>query len=419
MNTRDTACPLIHRHRSRRRFLGETLALATGLYAGLGLRDARAADFLEALGAARPIMGPPGIAPSQAAVRGLILGPGTFVRPDNGFDHFLCVVDLDAVTGQTYTLHRLPLDFFGHGVVFDPRYPERAVVLQKKGEGACEVDLRAGTVLRPIETAADRKFYGHGAFSPDGALLYCTETIEAAGYRGLVSVRDARSHEQLGAFPSHGASPHDCQLIDDGRVLVITNGGGPRGGTAPSVTYVDVKTEKLIEKLEFATPDINAGHLAISARGDLAVVSAQRDGLPPETSPGGISLRPAGGTWHTLTQPASLLSRLYGETLSVCIDEAHGVVAATTPVGNRLTFWDMASGRLLREYGAHNPRGVTLTRDGGHFVVSYDKPPHLSLISTETLDKTANLDLAGTGMSGSHIFTTVLPVGDPASTPRA
>ena len=110
-----------------------------------------------------------------------------------------------------------------------------------------------------------------------------------------------------------------------------------------------------------------------------------------------------------MTQPEEVVSRLPGETLGLCIDENRGVVAATTPMANALTFWDMVSSELLRHYPAHNPRGVTLTADGRFFALSYEKPPHISLIATDSLEKAADLDVQGTGMSGSHIINYNLP----------
>ena len=63
--------------------------------------------------------------------------------------------------------------------------------------------------------------------------------------------------------------------------LVIANGGEPiHGPTRASVTYVEVATHRLLDKFEFQNPELTAGHLALTAKGDLAVVSAPRDGLP-------------------------------------------------------------------------------------------------------------------------------------------
>ena len=52
-----------------------------------------------------------------------------------------------------------------------------------------------------------------------------------------------------------------------------------------------------------------------------------------------------------------------------------------------------------------NPRGVALSKDGRHFVLSYGKPPQVTLISTASLEPEAGSDLIYTGMSGSHVLT--------------
>ena len=400
---------------TRRDLLQQALVLTAGMVAGFTGRRARAAGMLETFSPAMPREPSWPLKQVAQPELGLIIGPGTVLRPDGSPFYFLSIIDLDATGGPDYALHRIPLGFFGHGVVPDPTHPERAAVFQKKGKGACEVDLVAGEVLRPIETAANRRFYGHGAFSRDASLLFATETIVEGDFDGLIAVRDAQTHEDLGEFPTYGSSPHDCVLIDEGRVLAITNGGGPRGGVAPSVTYVDVESQKLLEKLEFSTPDINAGHLAISADGDLAVISAQRDGLKPYENTGGVTLRPKGGEFTTMSSPQDVVGRMFGETLSLCIDEQRRIVAATTPIANLLTFWNLDTGELVRHYAAHNPRGISLSLDRRHYVLSYEKPPQLSLLSTESLEQVGGADLMQTGMSGSHILNYSLPPGLRAS----
>lgn len=367
--------------------------------------------MLEPFGSATPRIPAQGSKLVQTAepIFGLILGPGKNIQPDGSPGHFISVIDMDAIGGPEYMLNQIQMPFFGHGIVPDPVNPELASVFQKKGAGACEVDLKNLEMTRIIETAANRRFYGHGAYSPDGSLLYCTETVLDEDFKGLIAVRDAKSHEELGEFPTFGSSPHDCWLIDAGKTMVVTNGGGPLDGDVPSVTYIDVASQKLLEKLEPQNERINAGHLAISSAGDLAVISAPREGLSHRHNTGGISLRAAGGEFKTLTEPGDLLSRLVGETLSLAIDEQRGIVATTTPISNALTFWDISTGKLVEYFPAHNPRGVALTQDGSHFVVSYEKPPHVSMIAADTLTKVADVDLQWTGMSGSHIVSYSLP----------
>jgi len=302
----------------------------------------------------------------------------------------------------------IPLEFHFHGFVPNPKVPARAILFEKHGPGACEVDLAAGKVLRAITPSADRSFYGHGAYTADGGVLYATETRRDG--TGLITIRDGRTFALIGELPTFGARPHDCRLIDGGATLVVTNGGGKLDDAepAPSVTYIDLRAQKLIERLEFSTSRINAGHLDIGPRGELAIVSAPRRGLPVSEH-GGLTIRNADKRFVTVTEPAATTGKMVGEVLSVCIHGASGVVGVTTPDGNLLSFWDMKTRRLLKHVDVDSPRGIALTADERHFVVSCGKLPHLDYYKTEGLTLDPKKTAADVRLTGSHIYTHRLP----------
>jgi uncharacterized protein len=349
-------------------------------------------------------LGVVGCARMPRSRKGTVLGTGRFLDKDTGqTTYLLALFDLDR--GGTKTVR---MTFFGHGFAADPKAPHRGVIFEKKGPGCCEVDLASGTVVRPIATAANRAFYGHGAFSADGQLLFATENrLDAKD--GLIAVRDGRTLRELGQFPTHGKSPHDCQLIDAGRTLAITNGGGriddSSAEAAPSVTFVEVHSAKLLERLTFETPRINAGHLALNRRRDLVTISAPRDGLPT-SDPGGVTVRSRGSAFATMTEPREVVTRMVGETLSLCIDEGSSVVAATNPDGNLVTFWDLESRRYVKHLDLPAPRGLTRTLDGEYFVLSYGRDSGiLTLVSPATLEPVALNRVEKAPVSGSHLFT--------------
>jgi hypothetical protein len=335
--------------------------------------------------------------PGTARRKGTILGPGRFVDTRTGAMSFvLCLFDLDRGDSRT-----IDMTFFGHGLAVHPQEPWRAVMFEKKGPGACEFDLRAGRVLRPVTTPAARAFYGHGAYSRDGKLLYATEN-DLDTRDGLIAVRDASTLRELGRFPTYGKSPHDCRLIDDGRTLAITNGGGKIDEDAPpSVTFVDVQSEKLQEKLVFETPRINAGHLALTRGRDLVAISAPRDGLPT-TALGGVTMRVGGGPFVTMSQPDEVIARMVGESLSLCIEEKTGVVGVTNPDGNIVTFWNLGQKKFVKKLDLPAPRGLTQTLDGEHLVLSYGAGT-LTLLDPERLTPVPERRVEKSMLSGSHI----------------
>lgn len=339
--------------------------------------------------------------------KGTVIGPGFYIDTDTQKKNFvLALLDLDAPKLET---REIALDFFAHGVTPNPKQASRAVLLEKKGPGACEVDLVEGKMLRKITTTPERRFYGHGAWSQDASLIYVVESVINEAYKGVISVRDGRTFETMHLFPTYGLAPHDVRLIDGDKTMVITNGGGDiKGDALGCVTYVDVASEKLIEKVELNSR-LNAGHLAVSSKRDLAVISAPREGVAnPTQVPGGLSLRRAGGKLQMMSEPPEIIIKMLGETLSVALHEKTDVVAATNPTGNVITFWKMKNGAFVKRLDYPYPRGIALTLDEKHFVVSYGQA-QMILVDAKTLAPVESSKFEGTAMTGSHVITYAMP----------
>ncbi|MEM7468465.1 MAG: DUF1513 domain-containing protein, partial [Pseudomonadota bacterium] len=199
--------------------------------------------------------------------------------------------------------------------------------------------------------------------------------------------------------------PHDCQLIDDGKVMVVTNGGLHFGHPSRGrVSFVEIATQKLVDQVIIDSEEKNAGHLFISPKGHLAIVSAERDGLDETMHTGGITLRPAGGEPLLLWEPVDLLARMIGETLSVFIDDAHGIVAATTPAANLVTLWDIHSGNLIRSLNVPDPRGITMSLDGKYWVLSCSNAV-LTFLDAETLEPAPMKPIFPSYTTGSHVIS--------------
>lgn len=370
----------------------------------------------KALSEGEPKKGPPDNAPSEKPTKpdaplpqkkGTIIGAMKSLDENGATVFGLSVLNLDAPQPKAKVAR---LTFLAHGVSPNPVKPERAILFEKQGPGCCEIDLKTGRVLTTITTIKERKFYGHGAWSLDGSKVYCTET-EMDTYKGVVVVRDGATFKELGKFPTFGEAPHDMHMIDGGKTLAITNGGAALGATgdeaAPSVTFVDIASEKLLERVTFPNEKLNAGHLAITSGKGLAIVSAPRDGVPNQASAqGGITLRPKDGKTLTMGDPADITAKMLGETLSVAIHEPTGTVAATNPAGNIVTFWNLNEQRFIKAMEMTRPLGVALTLDGKDFCISYvpGGKPALQRIDAATLEPVAGSMVEGSFMAGSHII---------------
>jgi hypothetical protein len=300
------------------------------------------------------------------------------------------------------------IGFLVHGVIKNPHANHKVLVFEKKGAGGAEIDLKDNKITTRIKPSKGCAFYGHGAYSVDGKLVYATEYDEES-YVGKMTVRDADDFSVVGEFPTHGEWPHDCQFIDEGKTVAITNGGGNiDGGATPNVSYVEVGTGKLVEKIEFESEFINAGHLIISPNGDLAVGHAMREGLDTREAMGALSLRPKDGKFKTMVTPAAVTGAMKGETLSLCMNHKKKLVAATNPYGSPaglITFWNYETQKYETKIEINQPRGVAMTLDKSWWVITFGKKsPGVILVSTKTnkLDKKPIMFAAAS--QGSHVY---------------
>lgn len=331
---------------------------------------------------------------------GLLLGGGKYIDPADGnaIRYVMASTRMDGAAPKLYPVH-----FFPHGIVVDPNNHQRLMLFQKKGPGACEINMQAGKMTRSLNPKQGCHFYGHGAFSTDGSVIYATETY-LDSQQGTITIRDAKNLKILGEFPTHGANPHDCHLFDGGRQMAITNAGGNIGsGEAPAVTYVDVNNGQLLERIELGHQRINTGHLLLTSKLDLVVVSAPRDGLPT-TNPGGVSMRPVGKEMKTMMEPGTVVDQMLGESLSVAVHEPSRTVAVTNPDANLITFWNLSEQRLISSLSIKKPRGVTLSLDKKYFVFSFGADTSMMLVPVDTLQPIKKSIVPRMYISGSHII---------------
>lgn len=368
------------------------------------MKVAKAPTMQGAAAAARAALAAAGHAPLDAASwrpdGDLLLGGGAYIDQQDGKTqrHALAVLDWP---GRKLAL--IATNFLPHGIAIHPKRPATVVAFEKIGPGCAEFDIRTGELRQFIRPAAGRWFYGHGAYSKDASLLFSTETVNATG-EGRVGVRDATNFRSLEDFPTFGENPHDCHLIENGKVLVITNGGGKAGGDQPCVTWVDVETRKLLRRQDIQGERQNAGHLAVTEAGGLAVVSAPRAGLG-ENDQGGVSLRSRSeDELALLGEPAEVVSRMKGEALSVEIHEPGATVAVTHPLGGMITFWSLADHSLLKRQDFERPRGVALSRDGARFIVAQGTQARVLAMDAATLAPLPETAMDRTFISGSHLF---------------
>lgn len=294
---------------------------------------------------------------------------------------------------------RIALDFLVHGVCLTPHRPTQLVCCEKIGAHGAIVDLEQLALVKPLPLPAGREFYGHCAFSADGATLYTTEVVRESG-EGLIAVRDGESGEIEGEFPSYGLSPHECQLVDGGRTMVVTNGGGGANEDLPNVAYIDVASRALIKHEKPDNFRLNTGHFAIAEDESLVVVSAPRKGSPAGSN-GGVSIQPQGKKLQAVSKPKKTVANMKGEALSVLT--VGELAFVTHPDGDMLTVWSTANRSPIKRIDMPQPRGLALSVDKKHLVIAYGREASLIQLRLDTLELRPSTHFPMAFISGSHI----------------
>lgn len=252
----------------------------------------------------------------------------------------------------------LPLPARGHSLAVDPA-GHHAIAFGRRPETfARAIDLATGRIVARFAAARGRHFYGHGAFSPDGRYLYSTEN-DYDGARGVIGVYDAANgFLRVGEFPSHGIGPHEVRLMPDGESLAVANGGletHPKMSRIvlnvptmkPNLALVDRRTGALRRKTELPAKLHRASirHLSIAADGRIAI-GMQDQGPAGAAVPLVAVVAPDGGlSLFDIAQGPILAMRRYCGSIE--FDRTGTVIAASSPRGGVVTFWEASGGRPL------------------------------------------------------------------------
>lgn len=286
-----------------------------------------------------------------------------------------------AFTGEGRLLFATPLPDRGHDVAARPGAGELVVFARRPGDWMAVVDRETGVVERVVLAAEGRHFYGHGAFSADGRLLYASENRIAAG-DGVLGVYDAAArYSRIGEVPSGGIGPHDLAVLPGAERIVVANGGirthpdtGREilnaGDLRPSLALVRAGTGEVEEALDLGgdLADLSIRHLAAAPDGTVAF-GCQWAGDPFEAPPL-VGLREASGRLRLFGMPDDDLIAMDNYVGSVALDASGEIVCATSPRGALAVFFDRASGRYLGRRRLSDVCGVAPGPGEGTFLLT-------------------------------------------------
>src|SRR5690606_15738938 len=267
-----------------------------------------------------------------------------------------------------------------HGCALDPRDPQRAIFFARRpGTQAFVLDLASPRARLAFETTAGRHFAGHGVFSTDGTLLYTPEH-DYERKRGVLGVRDARDFRLVGEIETQGLDPHDIAWLPGHGRLLVANGGiltHPRtfrrklniDTMDPSLCAIDAASGECLEQWRLEDHQLSIRHLSVASDGTAAVGLQYEGARSPK--PSVVALyRPQRGL-TLLEAPSEALASMAGYVASVCVSDAHDLVAASCPYGKGIVCWTR-QGVFRGVVPAAEAYGLSRLADGSVYVSQRD-----------------------------------------------
>ncbi|MFT5509232.1 MAG: hypothetical protein ACI89J_002313 [Hyphomicrobiaceae bacterium] len=269
----------------------------------------------------------------------------------------------------------------GHDVAINPITRGCVAFARRPGTFAISFGVQKERPPIVFHTPANRHFYGHGIFSPDGRLLYTTENDFENG-QGIIGVWDVMAgYKRIGELLAHGIGPHDINLLGDGQTLVIANGGivtHPDHGRrplnlatmSPSLTYIDCATGDLLEqqKLPGDMQQRSIRHLDVGANGTV-IFGCQFKGARSEIVDL-VGFHQRGKSVELLSGGPTIHRALRHYVSSVAVDRSGAFCGITSSRGQQLVIVDVAKRQVIATHEFADVSGIAASVRPGSFVVA-------------------------------------------------
>ncbi|SEQ91347.1 DUF1513 domain-containing protein [Thalassovita taeanensis] len=281
-------------------------------------------------------------------------------------DGLFSLIGLDSYGAEAF---RVPLPGRGHAAAAHPTRPEAVAFARRPGTFALVIDCATGQLKARLDSAEGHHFYGHGAFSRDGSLLFTSENAYETA-TGMIGIWDVTAgYRRIGAFKSHGIGPHDIRLMPGAETLAVANGGietHPDSGRAklnlptmrPNLSFLSFTGEVLDQVEPDPALHLNSiRHLAL--RGDGTVGFAMQWQGDTSMAPPLLGLRRPDGTVQYLQAPDAPHRAMerYAGSVSFCADGT--LLGITSPRGGQVQVFQAETGDYAGSYWADDVCGLS------------------------------------------------------------
>lgn len=242
----------------------------------------------------------------------------------------------------------VPLPARGHAAAAHPHRAEVVAIARRPGRFAIVLDCVAGAAVKSFDAPQGRHFYGHGAFSSDGTLLFTPENDIETG-AGWIGVWDRTlGFRRIDEFSSGGIGPHEILRLANGNLAVANGGIRTHPATGREKLNLDTMRSNLsvfstegmlldVAEVPEAERHNSMRHIACTPDGRV-ICGSQWQGDPFET-PSLVSVYEGKGALISSEIDDDVIHRLGGYIGSVA-SLGHAGFAASSPKGGRVLTFD-------------------------------------------------------------------------------
>jgi hypothetical protein len=334
-----------------------------------------------------------------------------FLSAQGTIDGDFAVAGLDAAG---VVLFQLPLPDRGHAVALRPGSDEAVVFARRPGSFAVVFNIVDGTSRIELDSGEGHHFFGHGVFSADGRWLFSTENDIASG-QGVIGIRDADDgYRRVREFPTYGTGPHDLSWLADETTLVVANGGilsKPETGRAklnratmaPSLAYIDARDGRLLREFRLISElnRLSIRHLALAAD-DTVAIGMQFEGDTAALVPL-VGIQRGSDEIALLSAPEPALRKMNNYCGEICLDRSGRTIAASSPRGNTICFWDLAGRQFLGAVELKDACGLAPLPDPDRFLITSGTGALYRVDGRHALVETLVSDIDAEGRWDNHV----------------
>jgi hypothetical protein len=266
-------------------------------------------------------------------------------------------------------IREISLPARGHDLAVHRESGRAVAFARRPGTFAVAFDIFQRTAPEVFLARPDRHFFGHGAYSADGKLLFATENDSAAG-TGVIGIYDATaSYARIGEFPTRGIGTHEAILMPDGRTLAIANGGietNPTYGREelniptmdPSLAFVDLDGHLITQhRLPHEYHQLSIRHMAVGADGKIWF-GTQWEGDPFET-PSLVGRASVEQGLELVDMPTRELNDMRRYIGAMAASRDGTLITASAPRGGYVVHFSAETGRYVGRTAIADSSGVT------------------------------------------------------------